>query len=110
MRYDDRIETALAWPPGDAAARDRLWIQLIDLIALGGDAAILDRAIKAARDLRGTISAERRRETAVRAVREPISAALVALFAEEADIGRSRMERALAAARCARAGYSCRAQ
>lgn len=88
MRYDDRIDTVLAWPLGDAAARDRAWTQLIDLIADGAEAAVLMRAITAAQGLRRQISHERRRSSAERAAKSRVSAALIGFFAEEPDIAR----------------------
>lgn len=86
MRFDDRLATLLAQRHDGAEARIALWRQLVDLLAqgrIGMEERLEDRAIETIAELRATIPPEIKARTARAFAGRPVSAAVIALYAEE---------------------------
>lgn len=86
MRFDDRLATLLAQRQDSEDARVALWRQLVDLLAQGRIAEsdrLEDEAIETIAELRAAIPAQIKADTARTFAGRPISAAVIALYAEE---------------------------
>lgn len=86
VRFDDMLTTLLAQPDDSEDARVALWRQLVDLLAqdrFHEDDALGDRAFDTIAYLRATVPASIRYETARAFAGRPVSAATIALFADE---------------------------
>ena len=86
MRFDDMLTTLLAQPDDSEDARVALWRQLVDLLAqdrFHEDDTLGDRAFDTIAYLRATVPAQIRYETARTFAGRPVSAATIALFADE---------------------------
>ncbi len=91
MRFDDRLTTLLRTAPSGDAARDALWLQLVDILAQGGADArgadeqgpLIDDAIAVIRRLRADVSLAVRGSIARAISGRALPPVIVALFAEE---------------------------
>ncbi|QNN65855.1 HAMP domain-containing histidine kinase [Sphingomonas rhizophila] len=86
MRFDDRLKTVLDSPVGDSRDRAVRWRQLVDLLSRArgdADAALVDRAIQAARDDRSSVPDTVRAATARSIAGRPLDPRLIALFASD---------------------------
>ena len=86
MRFDDMLTTLLAQPDDSEDARVALWRQLVDLLAqdrFHEDDALGDRAFDMIAYLRAVVPAHIRYETARAFSGRSVSAATIALFADE---------------------------
>ena len=86
MRFDDMLTTLLAQPDESDDARIALWRQLVDLLAqdrFHADDALGERAFDTIAHLRSKVPAAIRAETARAFAGRPVSAATLALFADE---------------------------
>ena len=86
MRFDDMLTTLLAQPDDSEDARIALWRQLVDLLAqdrFDEDDSLGDRALDMIAYLRATVPSQIRYETARAFAGRSVSAATIALFADE---------------------------
>jgi len=86
LRFDDMLTTLLAQPDDSEDARVALWRQLVDLLAqdrFHEDDALGDRAFDMIAYLRAVVPAHIRYETARAFSGRSVSAATIALFADE---------------------------
>jgi signal transduction histidine kinase len=86
LRFDDMLTTLLAQPDDSEDARVALWRQLVDLLAqdrFHEDDALGDRAFDMIAYLRAVVPAHIRYETAQAFSGRSVSAATIALFADE---------------------------
>ena len=86
MRFDDMLTTLLAQPDSSEDARIALWRQLVDLLAqdrFHDDDSLGERALDTIAYLRTTIPPSIRYETARAFSGRSVSAATIALFADE---------------------------
>jgi signal transduction histidine kinase len=86
LRFDDMLTTLLAQPDNSEDARIALWRQLVDLLAqdrFQDDETLGERALDTIAYLRSTIPPSIRYETARAFSGRSVSAATIALFADE---------------------------
>jgi hypothetical protein len=89
VRFDDKLETAMAQPADDAGALAAVWAQIVDILAQGGHAGSTDlrkAAFQRLADLRDRVPLERRRATAAAFAGRPVAADLFALFGNDAPV------------------------
>jgi hypothetical protein len=87
VRFDDKLETAMAQPADDAGALTAVWSQIVDILAQGGDAGspeLRKAAFQRLADLRDRVPLERRRAAAAAFAGRPVAADLFALFGNDA--------------------------